>query len=501
MSTDDLPADPDLRPVLQWLALAPGQPRLEEAVGLQGQLLNLRAMPVAPAHRRKLLDLLYNHTVKITQAQLPLLHQVTLPVSRRIRQLVRVTQDVLAILTQDYLNNLADLFDPLAKDEQGAHLSSLQHAMQCLSWHLLIGHLVASPPTPEIWYQLHSTFQTSRRLGLQKATPPGNGRRIDHIYLDSLLLAAAQPASFTSRELEFIEQFVGASSAAVELVEDSPPGGTGVFWVDPERDAPAQALSRRSPPPEARVLYFACDAVAQAAGEHLAALERGEHPQALGLPEFAGSAAGHGVLRRLVQLWGSPARRRFPRRHQSGRAALCAGLDRLCQLLEGKGEALGTSEWMITNESPDGYAMMHVAGNTDRLRIGDVVAIQRLREEGPPAAEWQVCIVRWALSENPEHVEIGLQVLAPKAVPARLALPGNRCGSEQTHALLLPEIPPLRPLEALVVPAGTLFDDPAQKLILLVEQGNLAVYELRATQLEQQTANIEVFTVEPDGSP
>lgn len=30
----------------------------------------------------------------------------------------------------------------------------------------------------------------------------------------------------------------------------------------------------------------------------------------------------------------------------------------------------------------------------------------------------KVCIIRWALSENQEHLELGLQILATDAVPA-----------------------------------------------------------------------------------
>ena len=52
-----------------------------------------------------------------------------------------------------------------------------------------------------------------------------------------------------------------------------------------------------------------------------------------GLPGFAASPGGHGVLRRLATLWGHPAKRKFPRRRQSYRADLCSGLDRLWQLL------------------------------------------------------------------------------------------------------------------------------------------------------------------------
>lgn len=492
--------EPNVKPILEWLALAHGQTGLDDALGLQRQLLNLRGTPVPTAQRLKLLDLLYGHASKITLAQLPALREVTLPISRRTRQSVRVTQELLAILTQDYLNTLADLFDPQAVGKPRSPLNALRRAMQCLSWHLLISHLVAAPSGTGIWQQFHAAFRTSRQLGLANTEVPGDERRIDQIYLSNLLIAVAQPASFTSRELEFISKYVIESTHAAQLSEEVPIGHEGVFWIDPERDTPAQALMRRPPPPDTAVLYFACDGVAQEALKHLAALEKGQTAADLGLPAFADTHGGRGVLRRLGHLWGRPVKRKFPRRRQSYRAELCTGLDQLWHLLNGAQEKPETSEWMITNESPDGYAMMHVSGSTEQLRVGDIVAVGPQHDEDSAEIDWYICIVRWALSENPEHIEVGLQVLAPRAIPAVLALPQDRQHSSRTSALLLPQIPPLRPLQALVVPSGTV-NDQSQKMVLLVEQDNLAVHELRAIQLNEQTSSVEVFTVEPDESP
>lgn len=489
-----------VKPILEWLALAHDQNGLDEALGLQRQLLNLRGTPVPRVQRLKLLDLLHGHAAKITQAQLPALREITLPISRRTRQLVRITQNLLDILAQDYLNTLADLFDPQAPDQPPSPLGTLHRVMQCLSWHLLISHLVAAPSGAGIWQQFHATFRTSRQLGLADAEVPGDERRIEQIYLSNLLAAVAQPASFTSQELEFISQYIDRCTPVVQLSEEAPAGHEGVFWIDPDRDAPAHALTRRPPPPDTTVLYFACDVVAQQAAEHLAALEKGQSAAGLGLPPFADTHGGRGVLRRLGNLWGHPAKRRFPRRRQSYRAELCSGLNQLWHLLNGSGDEPESSEWMVTNESPDGYAMMHVAGSTEQLRVGDIVAIHPRPDEASAQADWFICVVRWALSENPEHIEVGLQVLAPRAIPVVLALPQDPERAGRTSALLLPSLPPLRPLQSLVVPSGTVSDQ-SQKMLLIVEQDNVAVHELRAIGLNEQTSSIEVFTVEPDESP
>jgi hypothetical protein len=80
---------------------------------------------------------------------------------------------------------------------------------------------------------------------------------------------------------------------------------------------------------------------------------------------------------------------------------------------------------MVTNESPDGYALMHMSGQTDDVRIGDIIALQAVDEQTGMSQAWHICIIRWAISENPEHIELGLQILAPSATAVELAPPST----------------------------------------------------------------------------
>ncbi len=225
----------------------------------------------------------------------------------------------------------------------------------------------------------------------------------------------------------------------------------------------------------------------------LSSLEAGILPSQIGLPDFATTHAGRGVMRRLIAYWGEPGKRRFPRRRQNARAAICCGLENLWQLFRNEEKAsVDASSWMITNESPDGYALMHVAGKTGNLCVGDIAAIR------PENAElWQIGIVRWALSENQEHIELGLQIMARRAVSALLAMPAKKGQPERKPrpVLILPETPPLHPLEMLVAPSEAIGRQ-EQKLVLLLEKGNFEVREVCATRLEEQNSQIEVFSIE-----
>ncbi len=484
-----------IKGILEWLALAHGRSNAEDTEELLRQVLYLREAPIATPQRIQLLGLLSAHTEEVVRSELPRLNELALPISRKIRQRVRLILELLETLTQDYFNTLAALFDPQGNTLGNGAQTSLRRAMLSIAWQIRIHHLVAAPPRPGLWQQLHAAFRTARRLGVEHHPGPRESASIQRLYTNILLTAIAQPASFSSDELEFINALVEQSGQAPVLSENISGPLDSCFWIDLDRDFPAHALSRRTPGSDIQPLYFSCAELAREIGDIRQRLNTGTPPRQLGLPDFAGTHSGQGVLRRLEKLWGLPAKRKFPRRRQSYRARLCAGLESLHQLLENPDQDVELSEWMVTNESPDGFALMHMMGSTTQLRVGDIVAIQTQKEAGNGDA-WHVCIIRWAISENPEHVEVGLQLLAPRAIAARIAQPWN-LEAPQVNALILPETPPLRKNQSLVVSPGLLNED-SRQIVLLIEQDNFAVREVRTTGIDEQTSSVEIFPISPE---
>lgn len=493
------PPEGSIKAILEWLALAHGRSGSDDAEPFHKHILLLRDTPVPNGQRLKILDLMFKEAERVVLAELPNLLEVRLPVSRKIRQRVRIIQDLLETLAQEYFNTLSELFDPQGAPASRPAQITLLHITHCLAWHIRISHLVAAPCGTGLWQKMHAAFRTARRLGVHNIPGARGTPSVEQLYACVLLPAIAQPASFCARELEFIVEYIGSCIRPVDILDIPPPESTGIFWVDLDRDYPAHALIRRLPPGDSPVLYFACDPAARRTGELLTALEQGAPALSLGLPIFADTHAGRGVLRRLRLLWGSPAKRKFPRRRQSYRVSLCCGLDQLWTLIREPEQARQISEWMVTNESPDGYSLMHMSGQTDNARVGDIVAVQAIGERAELKPLWHVCIIRWALSENPEHVELGLQQLASHVIAAELARP-LELDSKHISALILPEMPPLRPYAGIVVQTGTLPEN-VRKLVLLIEKENLEIREVRPTELTEQTASIEVFTVEPNETP
>jgi len=479
----------DLRAILDWLATPAARQPEDELAPLHAHLTALRETRTAAHQRHKVLDLLYTRTHSVVQKLLPDLTGVSLPLSRRTRQTVRGMQDVLLMVAEDYLNTFGDLDAHLIKGLRRPPELTLWRTLDALSTHLTISDYAAAPSSPGVWLQMHRAYQLALANGVADNAVRGPGRTPRQVYQRALLVACAQPASFTSHEIDLVIDYVSrfeSHAALVTATEDMPEAAH--FHVDPDRDAAPVSAARRPPPPGAMCLD--CGPLAQLVEDQIAALEAGKSAIDLGLPEDAATPVGLGVLRRLAHYWGHAGKRRFTRRRQSYRAVMCMGLPALWQLFSTEATEAGElTSWMVTNESPDGYALMHVTGKTNRVSPGDIVAI---RTEN--AADWAICIVRWALSENPEHLEVGTQILATRATPAILASNAKAAAerSVRQSVLVLPQLPPIRPSETLIAPTGTVQSD-LRRMVLIIERENIELREIMPTHLDEQTSSIEVI--------
>ncbi len=209
-------ADGRSKAIMEWLALANGRTGSDDADQLLRQVSLLREAAIPAGQRTRLLDLLFEQAERIVLAQLPLLLDVTLPVSRKVRHRVGIIQEFLDVLIQEYFNTLSELFDPRTTSPVRPPQETLRRIMTCIAWHIRISHLVASPNGAGIWQQLHSAYRTARRLGLAETPGPDGEPTIEQSYLHVLLAAIAQPASFCSSELDFISNYIGSCVRPVQ---------------------------------------------------------------------------------------------------------------------------------------------------------------------------------------------------------------------------------------------------------------------------------------------
>jgi hypothetical protein len=144
------------------------------------------------------------------------------------------------------------------------------------------------------------------------------------------------------------------------------------------------------------------------------------------------------------------------------------------------------TQWIILNESARGFALKYMSGTLAPIDVGEVVAL-RSRDRGAI----YVCLVRWILSNSPEHFELGLQQLGPIVVPAVYrSEESERIAPEPV--LFFPEMPTQRHPSTIVAPVNRLV--PAQSFSLRHRRGRLS---LRAARVLEKTASIELLEVAP----
>lgn len=485
-----------IRSILQWLEVPAAPHPAEEVPSLRSHLKALHDVEASPQQRADAFGRLYARSMTVISDLVSALgNDLVLPVPRKERRLVRSVVDLLQMLADD-----TRTLSELPEQRPGASASSalaLWRSVEALTQQVLIGHLMASPARPGTWQQLHHTYAAACGLQLENALPAGAKHSLQNMYRSAILLGCAQPASLTPREIVFLSECLARHADQIEALSGVTAAQPDTFLIDPQRDVPAIPSLRKGIVPLAALDGFSCQRLCMRLRSQIAQLEAGTPPAAIDLPDFAGTPGGLGVLRRLVRRWGEPAKRRFQRRRQDHRTLLATGIEGLWRLSrKGESTSVDLSTWMITNASPDGYAVMHVSGNTGAISVGDVVTI---RPGSSP--DWQICMVRWAASENPEHLELGLQMLAPRAEPAILARRATNHAAEYLQVLILPAIPKLRERQSLVVASGALPREERRKLLLLTEGQNLVVREVDASQVDEQTGSVEILSIETSDDP
>ncbi len=487
-------ADANLSSLYAWLDTPRASDVAEDFIILRNHLRTIQTSNLPLQEHASVVDRLYVRCMATVQTLRLSLVNVPLPVPGKIRQTIRNMQEMLDVLAR-VLVELGDSIDNLKiGDPTPVALDLiLWRSLYTTSRHVVVASLTASPPHAGIWRQLHQIYDHAWMRRLQRNTPTGVTRSLQDVYYTAVLLGCALPTSFTSSEVDFLDNYLECISNQVDLNNDGSDPTGGAFWIDSNHDSPAIPRARRLPTPGIPVRYFSCERLSSLLKIQLAKLDAGSTPEQVNLPKFAATPAGKGVLRRIIRNWGDPSKRRFPRRRQNYRGELCIGLNNICHLFQKAPNAVKVSNWMITSESPDGYTVMHTSEKVGVIRGGDVAA---LRTEH--SSHWQLCIIRRALSENLEHLELGLQILSARAFAARLALPSETDEIMCQPALFLPSTPTLRPDEALVLPSGTLLPNHPKSLVLIIEKDNIEIREINAKRNEEQNGQVEIYAIESE---
>lgn len=476
----DTPADPVANP-LDWLDAASAAVDATELPRLRAALACLERMPTDA-----------RYTPQLARAD-ALLHGLL----QRLRPEFRASALPLAREARARSVELCDALDLLAGCHQrllldAGRIDSARAGLLALYRRLEIGALCGAGVPPGFWRRASALYRIIDRFAPADGPEQDAANKARLGFVRLLALICATPEHLSAAEIGELVDWLDETMIPIVLHDSpSPSADDAWFWLDLDLDQGPHQFGRRSPPARSGIVTFSLAPLAShalASAALLAPAREGDAAE----PE-SGSPAH--LLRRIADLFSTAHRRRLARRRNNYRVSVCTGLDEIRRAITAGGAQPTLSEWMVVNESAGGFAMMHIGGHIEGIVSGGVVAL-RAGEAEP----WTVCLVRWSRSDNPEHVELGLQILGYGAQAVDIAFRAGASGGARAlrPALLLPALPALRQKFAILAPAGSYV---SRRFVMVAQTDHVYVAQGRLISLDVQTAAIELFQFELDPYP
>ncbi|MBU0750755.1 MAG: hypothetical protein KJ787_05290 [Gammaproteobacteria bacterium] len=458
-----------------WFAgLATGPPE-DAARELVQRLATRDTGDASPEMRFRLLAACDDAAEKILPALEDATEAASLPLTPEALHTARAADSLLKALAAAYVELMATVAgNPEAAGAGELLPAAALRATQMLARRQLFDYRAHAAPSPASWQQLHETYRRALDHGLIPTRNNGGGAisAITSEYVTALLFALAEPGHLPREQLLQIHALSATLAALAKLlpvdVTESDPACRFLVAGDPAR--PAQALARlpEGKPLPPRALVLDCSAI-------IIELDRL-------IATGAEATLPIETLQQLRDAWSAAATspRRFARTQFKPRVDMIAGLPAILHLIAGKspgrrqndggGDETSTSEWLVINESPDGFGIRHLGGTAPMLTIGDLVLL-RPRERG----KIHVCLVRRGNHARAGHADIGVQLLSSSA--AVIPLPSEDIVAIAQQGLLLPRLPAFGNAAGIITAAGALTP---QSVITENQAGTLKYYRLGA---------------------
>ena len=396
----------------------------------------------------------------VDAATLAILDGASLPLSSSARQIVLALDEIHG-LCAEALEAEARLSGPaFAAVRRLYHLQRLQ----------LIAMMSFRVPPPDLMVRAIAAYE--------QAPAP----RTNQLFGTILSLSAIRVEGFAPWEIALIAKAAERFAAPVGIRSTAPENPHACYWMTQTGHQWPTSFRRQPPVDRSDLLYFDCSALAASVADVAESLGSGTPAPQLGLPATANRPPSIEALRRAVAHWKSPRDRSVGRQKQIHGVQLCCRLGELWRSLSSKdGSDIEVSQWMTLNTGAQGCAVMHLRGNVTGLVAGGALGIRSGEE-----TTWSVCLIRWARSENPAHIELGLEVLTTSASAVRVAPAGGGPAS----VLLLRANDESGTGEALLAARDQI---PAGDFVLIEENdGRVKLTACKAGALRHQSSSTEV---------
>jgi cyclic-di-GMP-binding protein len=482
----------------EWLNALPTDPG-RAAKALIEHLLKFNRAPMHGRLRLRLLDMFRDHLEWLLPQLEKKLADATPPVSGPLRQHAHTIEKLLKEAAAGYAHVVLAVPRSWLNLGFRAHLHvAMVRAMEFHARRLALSHRLYARAPGGVWSEMHALYRLAREWNLDERDAESPHTSPGKLYRASLLLAFAQPGKLRHGDFPRVQGYIAQYGELARIADARPTEApTCLFAVDPFTDRPGAPLPKR---PDGRAesgsLLLDTRALVDRVDTQLRRLNEGVAPGTLGLPHEAALPAYRELLERLLANWRGERRTRSARMQFHPRVDMWVGLREIWRVLrhESPADAGDTArasygmppatQWIVLNESARGFALKFMSGTLAPINVGEVVGV-RTRDRGIT----YVCLVRWILSNSPEHFEVGLQQLGPVVVPA-VYRPEESDRVAPEPVLFFPEMPAQRHPSTVVAPANRLV--PQQNFSLRHRRGRMS---LVASRVLEKTASIELLEV------
>lgn len=442
-----------------WLDELAGAPPLAVAQSLLNKLHGFIAEERNQHARLKLLEAFYGEARRILPGIEEQVGAAPLPLPSEALQAALAADDLLKGLAAGYGAIVANArAQKLPSGTQQLGRIACARQIACLVRRQQLAYRAYAPASENSWLQLHQAYEYARLGGF--ADFQDRHGTLETLYVGALLLAYADPSKFSRGDIPSLMDCVGhyaplgrvmapAAAAALRGAKRN------ALFVVGASDAHAGRRCDSDGPDKAVATagwLLDCSILIGTLEQVLDSTEKGRAPPldepAIALP----------VLRTVLNMWRGQPTRRFARQKFRPRADLFVGLDHVVATLAGKSWPVrredarhateSLSEWAILDESPDGFGIRYLKGDTRQIQVGEVVGL-RPRERD----RLHVCLVRRVVNAGVARLEVGLQTLSPHAIA--IAIGG---AAQPIHALLLPSMPGHRGEAGVIVPVDSVIN-------------------------------------------
>ncbi len=400
-----------------------------------------------------------------------------------------------------------------APTDSSVLVNALYGALYYLGRAMYYQWLTYRSPSAHDWQELHHLYLHAEQRDLHRLPvahafgEPKRRRWIRDIYLHTLLLAVTQPFSLRVREIIEISALLGEWAHKVELgaIDKEHPPLDG-YIVDLGSDRPPMDASLYLGTPTERYRYLATEKLADIVQTRLPISPVGQ-ASAGGL----GSVSRNTLVKRLHVAWGTHRTRTFTRNRESFRIQLHLGLNGAHEFAtrwddaaqSWKDPIANELEWLEHNlyslpdpeqdilpspapktrepilrsqkgpaskrnsnrnnatqsgpqtsvvhgntvdESAGGFSLFWEPTNPPLARVGELFCLENV-DNGAPLG---VGAIRWIMASSDSRLQLGIEMLAPRAMAANARDPASERKAEL--ALILPEIKALQQPASLLLP-------------------------------------------------